>query len=177
MPASFLQMWSLRGECLATLAGATLPASAVNLIYVSESQEALFIYCPPEINSSAGNSSSGGNSSSSTSDSRPAAAGPQAPEADGLTESGRGVGAGGASASSGSSAAGQGCIRVYDLLRGCQVALVQQAAPAPGSGCATQGARQAAVAALRHISALFYDEDTHRLYTGSADGRVQAWGL
>ena len=159
-PTFPMQLWSLPGgQRLATLAGARLPASC-NGIYVSEDQRLMFVYCaPPE--AASGGSGSGGSASS---------------------------GSGSATAAAAVVPAAGGSVRVFDLLRGRQVAAVQAPPPPPppdlpgcsnGAAAATPEARRAAAAAaaLRHVSALYYDQPTHRLYTGTADGRVQAWGL
>jgi hypothetical protein len=84
-------------------------------------------------------------------------------------------------------------VLVFDLLAGKLVAAVgaQQQAPsgdaAPPQRCSACGgpsppspaavAAAKAIAAMSHVTALFYDQQSHRLITGGADGRVHAWGL
>lgn len=144
-----LQLWSFTGELLATLAGAALPAAAgAATIYVSERQEAMCVACPP--------------AKSRT----PAAAAPSAPgEAAAASEPGS-----------------LGCVRVYSLLSGQQAAMVRplpfagpDASPAEKRESIQRSVQAAAV--LHRVTALFYDQHTHRLLTGTVDGTVQAWGV
>jgi hypothetical protein len=78
---------------------------------------------------------------------------------------------------------------VFDLQVGRQVALVQhrpQPQHADEASSKAAGAHKAAVAAataraaeeaLQHVTGLYYDGSTHQLYTGTADGKVQAWAI
>ena len=158
-----MQLWNFAGERLATLPGVALPgASTNNTIYVSNPQDLMFVYCPPASTSSGG--------------------------VDGAVAAGSG---GPVTGNSGPAApSGQGCIRVFDLQVGRQVALVQQQ-PQPQQGgepgskavegheaaAAGAAAARAAEAALQHVTGLYYDGSSHRLYTGTADGKVQAWAI
>lgn len=165
------QLWNFQGERLATLAGAALSTTA-NTVYVSNTQDLLFVYCPP--------------ASSTAPDSAP----PGGLTAAGQQERGAADGRAG-SAAQGSGGGRQdtthlGCVRVFDLLTGCHVAAVQQPEQAGGAhplgpaGSRRGGhptASAVAAAALKHVTALLYDQASHRLYTGTADGKVQAWGL
>lgn len=166
-----MQLWNFQGERLATLAGAALSTTA-NTVYVSNTQDLLFVYCPP--------------ASSTAPDSAP----PGGLTAAGQQERGAADGRAG-SAAQGSGGGRQdtthlGCVRVFDLLTGCHVAAVQQPEQAGGAhplgpaGSRRGGhptASAVAAAALKHVTALLYDQASHRLYTGTADGKVQAWGL
>lgn len=74
-----------------------------------------------------------------------------------------------------------GCVRVYSLLRGQQAAMVRplpfadrDAAPGQRRASIRRAAQAAAV--LCRTTALFYDQHTHCLLTGTVDGTVQAWG-
>lgn len=84
----------------------------------------------------------------------------------------------------GSGSAALGCIRVYSLLTGRQVAVIQQRLPwkeqrpwPPSAARRQERLAAAAAAALKHVTSLLFDEHTHRLYTGTADGRLQSWAV
>ena len=153
-----LQLWSLEGEWLASLPGAALPtAAAINTIFVGNQQNLMWVYSPP--GSTAGAAAAGGASAAA----RPFVG---RSEEEGEEEQQQ-------------QQQQQGCVQVFDLRSGRQVATVTARQRPPGGGRGKQQARAAAasVAAMRHLSALFYDEQSHRLYTGTADGRVQSWSL
>ena len=170
------QLWSFSGERLATLQGAALSAAAsMGTIYVTNPQDLLFFWCPPGEPSQAA-TGDGGGSAAATEPGRPAPA------------AGEGAQAAAAGPHAGDAAGGaqMGCVRIYDLLHGRQVAAVQQRAQpvlGPSSGghgkldLRAERRAAAAAAALKHVTALFYCEASHRLYTGTADGRVQAWAV
>lgn len=156
------QLWSLPGgERLATLEGVRLPATC-NGIYVSDCQRLMFLYsAPPE--AASGGGGDGG---------------------DGTGELGPAAAPASAAAAAAAQAVESGSVKVFDLLHSRQVAAVKAPPPSPAlglPGCAATVPRThleaAAAAALQHVTALFYDERTHRLHTGTAGGRVQAWGL
>ncbi len=186
-----MQLWDFEGNCLATLAGAWLPSSsAASTVYVSNGQELLFVYCPPgSVDSSAGSSlkphaAGGGAAQAAAAAAAAAAAGP-ADEARWWEWSDEAAQQHGAQQQQQQqqAAAGElpsGCIKVFDLLSGRQVAVVQP--PLPWSGRGKPALRDAvaaaaARAALQHCSTLFYCEASRRIYTGTANGKVQAWAL
>ncbi|KAL4458701.1 hypothetical protein ABPG75_013566 [Micractinium tetrahymenae] len=159
------QLWSFEGQRLASLAHAVLPdAAAINTVYISEHQDLMFAYCRP------------GDSSREPVTPGVATAATAAPAA-------AAAGAAGGGSEGSSDSAALGCIRVYSLLTGRQVAVVQQhpqRQQRPGlPGSARRQARLAAAAgqALKHVTSLLMDERTHTLYTGTEDGRLQSWAV
>ena len=192
-----LQLWSLQGERLASLAGTRLPrAAAVNSVYVSNSQDLLFAYCAPS------GGQLGAAAATEVDEQEEAAAqqhgllqwrGPAAEEGEEEEEEAlaalqrlqqqtvRAPGGRAAEQTAGQgsqqSAEESGCVLVFDLLTGRQVAELRPPRTPSSAGKAAAAAAAAARAALRQCSTLFYCEASRRLYTGSADGKVHAWAL
>lgn len=171
-----LQLWSLQGERLASLAGTRLPSpAAANNVYVSNSQELLFAYCAPSGDQLGAATSIGAVAGSDTEEEERAAAAAEGPrwwrqrlEAGGAAEEPGGQG-------SQQGAEESGRVLVFDLLTGRQVAALRPPRTPGGAGKAAAAA--AARAALRQCSTLFYCEASRRLYTGSTDGKAHAWAL
>jgi hypothetical protein len=178
-----LQLWSLEGRQLATLQGAALSTTA-NTVFVSDQQDLLFVYCPPSSSTTltTGSTAAVGSTAADVG-SIPARQGGTSVAPEQQQDDGR------AGRSATKPVPHQGCVHVYDLLTGRQVATVQhhielggQAPPAWQRSSSARSSRDvpatsAAAASLRQVTALFYHQASHRLYTGGADGRVQAWGL
>ena len=190
-----MQLWDFEGRCLATLAGAWLSnPSAASTVYVSDKQDLLFIYCPPGSERSLPNHCEKLPDDAADNAARAAAAaaaGPAATEANEAWWWEWSAGADqpplqneeqphAAAAAAAAAAEPTGCIKVFELLKGRQVAVMK--APKPWSGRGNPAPRDAAAAeaarsALRQCSTLFYCEDSRRIYTGTAHGKVQAWAL
>ena len=180
-----MQLWDFRGNCLATLAGAWLPSSsAASTVYVSNGQELLFVYCPPGSVDSSGNSSlkphAAGGGAAQAADAAAAGAVDEARWWEWSDEAAQQHSAQQQQQQAAAGEASSGCIKVFDLLSGQQVAVVQP--PLPWSGRGKPALRDAvaaaaARAALQHCSTLFYCEASRRIYTGTANGKVQAWAL
>lgn len=175
---SVMQLWSFDGQRLASLAHAVLPdAAAINSVYISEAQDLAFIYCRP------GPSSRGGEQATANAATAEEGAAAEADAADAAAAASAGAEAHGGNGQGRDSTA-LGCIRVYSLLTGHQVAWIQQQRAqqeqrqgVPGGGGRQARMAAAGAAALKHVTSLLFDEHTNRLYTGTADGRLQSWGV
>lgn len=194
---TLMQLYNFEGECLATLPGAWLPSSAAAAtVYVSDGQDLLFIHCPPGSVPSGGSGSSAGDTHTSTAAGSASAgvaaatnAGAAAEEEEEEAEAearwwewsgGTGRQVQDVAAQQPSAAAHElnGCIKVFSLLTGQQVAIVKPPMPRGAKAAPRDVAAAAAArAALQQCSTLFYCEASRRIYTGTTDGKVQAWGL
>lgn len=188
------QLWSCQGECLATLPGAALPAGASsNTIFISDAQDLAFVYSPPALSPACPSVRWHPHLSGEPVPARPYE--PATPHGEARLQALQHVHQGERQEWEQAARRGHGIdckcrrsggVRVFDLLRGRQVAEVTAPPPPPPGplpGAATKAdAREAqraaaADAALCQVTAVLYDEASHRLYTGGADGRVQAWWL